>query len=405
MLIVLDRSGSMWGEKWTAAREAIRTFTARREGFMRFGLHVFPAPGDECGDGTSLVRCDFYAAEAIDLALDPQEPAGSTPTGAAVARAGRQRPDMTDTARPRFLVLITDGDPTCPDSGDGEGNVALAVAAIEELARNDIRTFVIGFGVEASPEKLDRMAVAGGMARVGATCTDPRDPASTLPCKYYEALDHTSLTVAFDAVARAAGGELGNGRSCDDSCYGAGGCPPGEICNAKIKTYSGGRYTLNVGTCVRDACRGVSCPADQFCREGKCVHACVEACDLPKICRDGACVEDPCAEPGMCHCGKTCARHLSCVEGACVDNPCRYITCPETAPFCERGSCYRPTAAFVEAPDSPDAASAVDASAALDVTAPVGCGCGASTALDVLLLAVALSPAAVAARRRSRRPP
>ena len=42
MLIVLDRSGSMAGAKWTAATQSINAFVPQHQSVMRYGLMVFP---------------------------------------------------------------------------------------------------------------------------------------------------------------------------------------------------------------------------------------------------------------------------------------------------------------------------------------------------------------------------
>src|SRR5262245_31779546 len=51
MLVLIDRSGSMAGEKWEAATKAVRAFADRSEVVgMRMGLQFFPPlnTGDEC---------------------------------------------------------------------------------------------------------------------------------------------------------------------------------------------------------------------------------------------------------------------------------------------------------------------------------------------------------------------
>lgn len=348
MLILLDRSGSMQGYKWETAVEAIDGFTEDRQSVMRFGLFVFEAPGDHCGSGLWKVRSDFYSHDEISDALARMQPGGMTPTPAALAAAG-QTSDMTDPSRRRFMILLTDGDPTCPDENNVDPNVDLAVANLEELLRDGIKTFVIGFGQDASPARLNRMAEAGGTARAAAQCSDPANPGQTLPCKYFEASDEASLSRAFDEIATIAQGEL-QGRRCDDSCYVIDGCPEGERCAEELHHYASGGFTLNLGHCVADPCAGRSCGSDEFCREGACVKACMSPCPEAEICTDGVCGPDPCADNGCAGCTQTCPKFLICVEGICADDPCRYADCPESAPYCYRGSCYAGAPPVVEQP-------------------------------------------------------
>lgn len=339
MLILLDRSSSMSGFKWNSAKEAVKAFTSERQSFMRFGLAVFPTIDVSCGEGTALVPTDFYTADLIAAALESTRANGAyTPTGPAVAFAGRQTPDMSDPERRKFVILVTDGDPTCPFD-DGDENVAHAEEQLRDLADRGIKTFIIGFGRDANPAKLDKLAEAGGTARTGATCADPKG-SGTIPCKYYDADDSASLSAAFDQIARITEGEIG-GRSCNDSCYRVDGCPTGQKCVKDVHTYAGGMYVMNHGRCVPDPCHGVSCGKDQFCREGQCIDACTGGCPGNTVCRDGACVDDPCLNGG-CACPSPCPRNLECINGRCEDNPCLYMVCPESAPFCDQGNCYAP---------------------------------------------------------------
>src|SRR5690606_37834856 len=135
----------------------------------------------------------------------------------------------------------------------------LAVENVARVAQEGVKTFVIGFGEGVSPDRLDRLADAGMTPRAGGSCNDPKNPGSRIPCKYYEASDRASLAAAFDEIATLATGEL-QGNSCDDSCYGIGGCPDGERCTKKLHVYGEtGEHILNLGTCTPDPCSGVRC--------------------------------------------------------------------------------------------------------------------------------------------------
>ncbi|HCF56902.1 MAG TPA: hypothetical protein DFS52_02760 [Myxococcales bacterium] len=379
MMILLDRSGSMDGYKWQTAVEAINGFTSGREAVMRFGLFLFPSPSDgNCGSGLWKVRCDFYNAEAIADALEHTRPGGMTPTADALAAASRTS-DMTDASRRRFIILLTDGDPTCPDENAIDDNVDLAVRNLDSLLADGIKTFVIGFGQSASPARLNRLAAAGGAARVGTRCTDPYNPGATVPCQYYEANDKASLSAAFDAIATIAQGEL-QGNSCDDSCY-SNRCPEGMKCVQDLHFYLAGSHTLNLGKCVDDPCARTVCEAEQFCREGACVNACLKPCPSGTICEDGACVADPCSKGGCSGCATACAKYLVCLDGRCVDDPCRHLSCPPRAGYCYRGSCYAST-------EDPDPGTSEDPLA----PPKRGCTCGGSSsaALAALVLGVLL---------------
>ncbi|MBI5545138.1 MAG: VWA domain-containing protein [Deltaproteobacteria bacterium] len=371
MLILLDRSTSMAGAKWTAALEAISGFTRGREEVMRFGLQVFPAPGDACGPGLQVAGCEFFQATAIDLELSRLSPGGLTPTADALIAAASTA-DVQDRTRRRFVILVTDGEPTCPDLNDIPRNHLQALAAVQELALSGVKTFVVGFGQDVSQERLDQLAIAGGTARTGAACDDPLNPGSRVPCRYFEASDRASLASAFDEIATIASGEL-LGAACDDSCYAIGACPAGEKCVKAVRSY--GTRLVNLGTCVPDPCSGVACGADGFCREGRCIASCLSPCPPSQVCRDGACVSDPCGDPAACSCAISCPRFLTCVAGVCADDPCRSIVCPAAAPYCNQGSC------FAAAPPAPEPLKPPpDAGPTRQLPEKTGCACGGDSA-------------------------
>ncbi|MBI5546500.1 MAG: VWA domain-containing protein [Deltaproteobacteria bacterium] len=395
MLILLDRSGSMQGFKWTTATAAINLFVPPRESIMRFGLMVFPGfSEDVCAGGSLRVSCDFFKAADISYALATSgQPGGYTPTAETLDQAGAL-PDMRDAARRRFIILLTDGDPTCPSSSDLDGNVQVTEASLGKLLSSGIKTFVIGFGQEVSPARLDRMAVAGGAPRANASCANPVNPTGPrIPCSYFDASDSASLNAALDEIASIAQGEL-KGNSCDDSCYGIGGCPEGQRCEQQVVTYAGGQFSLNLGQCVVDPCAGVTCAENQFCRESQCRAACTAPCPAGTYCQDGSCIADPCVGSSACGCSQTCAQYLVCLGGTCQDDPCRYVRCPTSAPYCDRGSCY----AAVSPPKTEQPGSSADAGGGGGSKN----GCSSAGAPGLLFWALALIPAAL--RRRAGRP-
>jgi len=194
-------------------------------------------------------------------------------------------------------------------------------------------------------------------------------------------------------------------------------------------------------TCVASPCAGVSCQADEFCRSGTCVRACLEPCPPGQKCVDGACADDPCAsvfcrveinevcQDGTCIMDPCVARWdggsaarcrygQRCLpDGTCGDEPCQYITCPEGT-VCVVGQCQS-TSAFtppqVDAavpedggePDGPTTqpdGALVDGGNTADVGGPdpgsSGCGCQGAGRAGGLVLAFALVVLALGRRRR-----
>ena len=371
MIILLDRSFSMAGAKWESAVAAIDSFTKAREGIMRFGLALFPwedPHNPTCGSASWLIPCDFYTADRIAQELGWTTQGGETPTATALEVIEEGLSD-SDTGRARFLILVTDGDPTCPGA-TLDANVDLSVAALERLREAGVPTFVIGFGSEVSPARLNQMAEAGGMARSNARCQSPTNPAIDIDCAYFDAGDFESLTAAFNDIVAIAQGEL-SGRTCDDSCYVIDGCPEGERCLAHIVEFDGGRHAMNLGHCAPDPCFEVDCAKNEFCREGQCVPACLSPCPTDQVCQDGACVTATSEKA----CATSCPKYLVCQDGTCADDPCRFVTCPTRAPYCYRGSCYATESATDASGDNNGADS--DDSASNDS----GCGCQSDSGL------------------------
>jgi hypothetical protein len=181
MLIVLDRSGSMGDEgRWDPSRAAVVSVTEQLEAAIRFGLMLFPLddggffpdPSLACADGELEVPIAINNAGAIAERLGQTSPFGGTPTGGSleaaigVLEARRGQPDQIPA--PQFVLLVSDGQPTCPD-GEGfettQADIALATAAIDTLRAQGVKTYVIGYDTQtdsALASVLDEFAEHGG---------------------------------------------------------------------------------------------------------------------------------------------------------------------------------------------------------------------------------------------------
>jgi len=184
VLIVLDRSKSMSDQvippgfdvgmfvlclllkncppttsKWEAMTGALETSVTGGAAAVNYGLKLFPED-DNCGvaDGVAVpIAADN--GKAINDKLAGAMPGGATPTTTAIASAGRYLSNL-GRPNPRFVLLATDGEPTC--GGDG----AAATAAVANLAAAGIPVYVIGIATEGMADTtLSAMAMAGGRPR------------------------------------------------------------------------------------------------------------------------------------------------------------------------------------------------------------------------------------------------
>ncbi len=114
------------------------------------------------------------------------------------------------------------------------------------------------------------------------------------------------------------------------------------------------------GTCVADACSGVTCGGGEYCSGGECVSSCAgKACPRGERCELGTCVADPCGRacpPGLVcrestgQCSADICEGVRCdvgqwcdpAQGRCVTDPCNGVSCPNAGEVCRNGSCYYP---------------------------------------------------------------
>lgn len=202
VMLVLDRSSSMTEpiipptSKWDDAKAAVEGAMAANP-HIAWGLKLFPTgtpdidnEGKECDvSATVEVPSGFGTPAAITAAMARSGPhdLSGTPTARALEVAAGSLKGST-LPLPRYLVLVTDGVPTCKDPNGPDS----AIKALEAAAAAGLPTFVIGIWDSdiASIAMLDRMAVAGGKPRAGTR-------------KYYAANNRGQLDASLAAITLA----------------------------------------------------------------------------------------------------------------------------------------------------------------------------------------------------------
>jgi hypothetical protein len=223
ILLVMDKSGSMSetpagysGSKWDALQTALSTALTEVQGAISFGLEFFPTTASigspipyECGDSGRC--CEMPGGADMNVPVDvgtttvPQivdalslnQPAGGTPTAAALYRALDYFTNGAGAALEgdKYVLLATDGAPNCnsettcdvstctlnlenkpgcpPDGvsccdSNHEGCLddTATVQQITDLRAAGVQTIVVGIpGSELYGSNLQQFAENGGFAR------------------------------------------------------------------------------------------------------------------------------------------------------------------------------------------------------------------------------------------------
>ncbi|MCU0484530.1 MAG: VWA domain-containing protein [Anaerolineales bacterium] len=147
LILVLDRSGSMDGEKFQQAQEALRYILRHLNAEDRFNLIAFSTGLETYASG---LRPASEASEALAW-VDRLSAQGSTDINRALLEAAA----MSDRERPTYLIFLTDGLPTegVIESGRILNNFA-------EAASQDLRLFAFGVGYDVDTYLLDSLSQA-----------------------------------------------------------------------------------------------------------------------------------------------------------------------------------------------------------------------------------------------------
>jgi hypothetical protein len=176
MLILLDRSGSMYGQNWNGVTAAIKQFVVDpASSGMNVALLYFPI--DDPDDGL-VCNKDHYKdvvvpfgqlpqnSQAVVQSIDAESPnGGSTPMYGAVAGALSYATAYKDQNPNHKVIMIfaSDGDPnSCP--GNQNDMATIAALAQSALNYNGVETYVIAIS-GASVSNLDQIAAGGGTGK------------------------------------------------------------------------------------------------------------------------------------------------------------------------------------------------------------------------------------------------
>ncbi len=147
VFLVLDRSGSMEGEKFAQAQEALRYVLNHLNATDRFNIVAF-STGLETYAASLKPATD--AKEALPW-VDRLSAQGSTD----INRALLEVAGMVDRERPTYVLFMTDGLPT-----EGEVDSQKILDNLAEAAPDNLRLFAFGVGYDVDTFLLDSLAQA-----------------------------------------------------------------------------------------------------------------------------------------------------------------------------------------------------------------------------------------------------
>jgi len=225
ILILLDRSGSMNDDlmnqmcrpeggvgaatgcgpnsKWAKTIPAITQVVSETENDVNWGLKFFPdsdSPTNSCNvSTTAAVPIARANAAAIATAIMGATSANGgvvggyngTPTRSGMNGSATYLGTVMDNS-PKFILMATDGQPTCPATGTGgtmgatgADDAAGATMSVQQAAAAGYKTFVVGISTSGTTGStadtiLSSMANAGGLPRAGTPTYYPVGSAADL---------------------------------------------------------------------------------------------------------------------------------------------------------------------------------------------------------------------------------
>jgi hypothetical protein len=181
--------------KWQATRDALKAVIATLPDSIAVGLLFYPnmanqarsrpASAESCvNTSAGIAPAPLTAAQKAGLiaALDATNPNGWTPTDAAYQYALGAAILPTKLAGDKYMLLITDGQPTlrgdCTSAGNGAGITPVEsqpiVDHVAAALGQGVRTFLIGSpGSEGGRAWMSQAAIEGGTAAAGCKVMGP----------------------------------------------------------------------------------------------------------------------------------------------------------------------------------------------------------------------------------------
>jgi len=178
VILVLDKSGSMDGEKFRQAQAALRYILEHLNADDRFNILAF---------STDLVAFspEIQPASEAEAAIRWTEElvaAGSTDIHRALMKAMEQ----AQTSRPTMILFVTDGLPT-----EGQTDIQTILQDITQAAPETVRLFSFGLGYDVNTYLLDSLSQQN---RGTTTYVKPDQPIDEALSSFYRKISSPVLT-------------------------------------------------------------------------------------------------------------------------------------------------------------------------------------------------------------------
>ena len=210
MLLIVDRAVEGDPAEWNELVAALASLTNARNYEFAWSLKLFPEDGPGCGAGSVTNEIDvpftFRNAATINAALSVATPThDGTPTAAAI-EAGRAYLQSVGDMNPKYMMLVTDGAPTCAGTAGAPVNDparavddAVAVAAANLAAGTPMAVMGVGATTARDVDALNKLARAGGLSRANPIAFYPTSSVDEL----IQALTPSSSYTCIFSLAKA----------------------------------------------------------------------------------------------------------------------------------------------------------------------------------------------------------
>ena len=148
VILVMDKSGSMRGEKIEQARRAATYVVDKLKGRDQFTMINYDSVVENFR--SELTSADKETRNDAKEYIDSMLAGGSTNIDEALSRAMKM---ATDADGPVYVVFMTDGRPTA-----GERNAMKIADNAKTNLRNGMRLFSLGVGHDVNSRLLDKLA-------------------------------------------------------------------------------------------------------------------------------------------------------------------------------------------------------------------------------------------------------